>query len=123
MGDGWLRFRWLETRTPFIWSLGVAIPVYDADDPSAVVNEFLVTLFVPGIVAFVGMWVTFRLVLDDLLLSYGLGPIVPREGAGAVAAGYGRFLLVILVTVAMLLPYIGLYRRFLRRSLRERGLV
>lgn len=97
--------------------------MYDADDPGAVVNEFLVTLFVPGIIVFVGVWATIRLVLDDLLLSYGLEPIVPREGGGAIAAGYGRFLLAILLTVVILVPDIGLYRRFLRRSLRERGLV
>lgn len=97
--------------------------MYDSEDPGAVVNEFLITLFVPGIVAFVGVWTLFRVVLNDHMLSYGLEPIVPRHGAGAIAAGYGRFLLAILLTVAVLLPYLGVYRRFLRRSLRDRGVV
>lgn len=97
--------------------------MYDADDPGTVLNEFLITLFVPGIFLFVALWAAFRLVFDDVLLAYGLGPIVPQEGAGAIAAGYGRFLLLILLTSAILVPYIVVYRRFLRESLRDRGLV
>lgn len=97
--------------------------MYDAEDPGTIINEFLITLFVPGIVLSVALWASFRLLFNELLLSYGLPAIVPEPGAGAISVGYGRALLLIILTVAILLPYIALYRRFLRESLRERGIV
>ncbi|MBP1986019.1 hypothetical protein [Halolamina salifodinae] len=65
------------------------MPLFDADDPGTIVNEFLITLFVPGILVLVALWASFRLVFDDLLRSYGLTPLVPARGAGAIASGYG----------------------------------
>ena len=97
--------------------------MYDANEPGAVVNEFLLTVFVPGIVAFVSIWTLFRLVLHEHLLAVGLEAMVPRSGAGTLSAGYGRFLLAVVLTVAVLLPYVAVYRRFLRQPLRERGYV
>jgi hypothetical protein len=97
--------------------------MFDAEKPGTVINEFLITLFVPGIVLFASLWALFRLVFNDLLLSVGLPPIEPAEGAGAIAAGYGRFLLLIVGTVVLLLPYIAVYRQFVRDSLRARGIV
>lgn len=97
--------------------------MYDAEDPGKVINEFLVSLFVPGIATLVALFAVFRRYLDDLLLSWGLARIVPRSDAGAISAGYGRFGLLLLLTVAVLLVYLEIYRRFLRESLRERGYV
>lgn len=97
--------------------------LYDADDPGTVINEFLITVFVPGIVLFVVLWASFRLVFNELLLSFGLVPIVHQPGAGAISAGYGRMILLMVLTALALLPYIGLYLRFLRQPLKERGLV
>ncbi|MFD1525091.1 hypothetical protein [Halolamina salina] len=97
--------------------------MFDADDPGTVINEFLVALFVPGILLFVGLWAAFRLVLDGPLRSMGLAPIRAADGAGAVASGYGRFALLIVVTALLLLPYVAAYRRFVRDSLRARGIV
>lgn len=97
--------------------------MYDAEDPGTIINEFLLTLFLPGITVFVGLWAAFRLVFDDLLRSVGLPPIEPAYGAGLFVSGFGRFLLLILLTTLVLLPYVGLYARFLRGPLRERGLV
>lgn len=97
--------------------------MFDADEPWTVLNEFLLTIFVPGIVLFVGLWAVFRLHWNGLLLSWGLAPIVPEEGAGAVAAGYGRFGLLVLLTSLLLVPYVAVYRRFVRQHLRERGVV
>ena len=97
--------------------------MFDAEEPGLVLNEFLLTLFVPGISLFVLLWAMFRLVLYSFLLSVGLTPIVPADGAGAVAAGYGRFLLLIVLTTVLLALYIAMYRRFIRDSLRARGIV
>lgn len=97
--------------------------MFDAEEPGLILNEFLVTLFIPGITVFVLLWALFRLVFNSLLLSVGLSPIVPADGAGAIAAGYGRFLLLVVLTAALLLPYIAVYRRFIRSSLRARGIV
>lgn len=97
--------------------------MYDAEDPGLVINELLVSLFLPAITVFVALWAIFRLYWNELLLSLGLPAIVPREGAGAVAVGYGRFTLLVLLTLLLLVSYIALYRRFLRRRLRKRGLV
>lgn len=95
----------------------------DANDQGKIINEFLITLFVPGIVVFVVLWAAFRLVFNDLLLSYGLPPIIPQSGAGAISAGYGRMLLLIVLTTIILLPYLGLYTRFFRVRLEERDIV
>lgn len=97
--------------------------MFDAEDPGTVINEFLIALFVPGIVLFVALWALFRLVLDDLLRSIGLAPIEAAEGAGAVAAGYGRFGLLVVTTTVLLLPYIAAYRWLVRDALRARGVV
>lgn len=99
------------------------MPLYDADDPGTIINEFLITLFVPGVLVFVALWASFRLAFDDLLRSYGLGPLVPAPGAGAIASGYGRMALLIVLSAAVLVPYLALYVRFLREPLRERGVV
>ncbi|WP_321111791.1 hypothetical protein [Halorussus salinisoli] len=69
------------------------------------------------------MWASFRLVFDDALSAAGLDPITPAYGAGAFADGFGRFLLLIVVTAVLLVPYFAAYARFLRGPLRERGLV
>lgn len=97
--------------------------MFDADDPGTVINEFLVSLFVPGIVLLVVVWASFRLVFNDALVSIGLDPISPAYGAGIFAGGIGRFLLLVVVTTVLLVPYFVLYARVLRRPLRERGLV
>lgn len=97
--------------------------MFDAEEPGTILNEFLVALFVPGIVLFATLWVLFRTVFDSLLLSVGLSPIVPAEGAGAVASGYGRFVLLVVVTTLLVVPYVAVYRRFVRDALRSRGLV
>lgn len=99
------------------------MPMYDADDPGTVINEFLITLFVPGILLFVGLWAAFRLLFDGLLRSSGLPPLEPAHGAGVIETGYGRLLLLILLTAVLLLPYVAVYVRFLREPLRDRGIV
>lgn len=97
--------------------------MYDAEEPGTILNEFLLTLFVPGISLFVLLWALFRLVFNSVLLSAGLPPIVPADGAGTIAAGFGRFLVLIVLTAVLLLPYVAVYRRFIRDSLRARGIV
>ncbi|ELY84151.1 hypothetical protein [Natrinema altunense] len=97
--------------------------MYDADDPGTIINEFFITLFVPGITLFAALWAVFRLFLNEFLNSIGLVPLVPAYGAGAIESGYGRLLLLILLTTVILLPYVAFYHRFLREPLRERGLV
>lgn len=97
--------------------------MYDAEEPGTIINEFLITLFVPGIIAFVGLWAVFRLYWNDILISWGLPPIVPQSGAGAISGGYGRFVLIIVLTAVLLLPYIALYRRYVRQHLRHREIV
>ena len=97
--------------------------MFDADEPGTVINEFLIALFVPGIVLFVALWAAFRLVFDDALRSMGLAPIEAAEGAGTIAAGYGRFLLLIVLTAVLLLPYVAAYRWLVRDALRARGIV
>lgn len=44
-------------------------------------------------------------------------------GAGVIASGFGRFLLLVVLSAVLLLPYTALYVRFLRQPLRERGIV
>lgn len=97
--------------------------MYDADDPGTVINEFLITLFIPGTAVFVSLWAVFRLFLNDFLIAVGLSPLVPAYGTGAIESGYGRMLLLILLTSFTLLPYVAFYLRFLRKPLRERGIV
>lgn len=97
--------------------------MFDADDPGTIINEFLISIFVPGILLLVAVWASFRLVFNDLLLSVGLSPITPAYGAGSFASGFGRFLLLVVVTTVLLVPYFAVYVRFLRGPLRERGLV
>ncbi|AFO57491.1 MULTISPECIES: hypothetical protein [unclassified Natrinema] len=97
--------------------------MYDADDPGTIINELLITLFVPGITLLASLWIVCRLFLNEFLSSIGLVPLVPASGAGAIESGYGRLLLLILLTTVMLLPYVAFYRRVLRKPLRERGLV
>lgn len=57
--------------------------------------------------------------LQRVFLSYGLVPIVHQPGAGAISAGYGRLILLMVLPALALLPYIGLYLRFLRQPLKE----
>lgn len=97
--------------------------MYDADDPGTIINEFLITLFVPGITIFASLWAVFRLFLNEFLSSIGLGPLVPAYGVGAIESGYGRMLLLILLTTGILLPYGALSHRVRREPLRERGIV
>ncbi|UPV76089.1 hypothetical protein M0R89_08540 [Halorussus limi] len=97
--------------------------MFDADDPGTIINEFLVSIFVPGITLLVAVWASFRLVFNDLLLSVGLDPITPAYGARTFAGGFGRFLLLVAVTAVLLAPYFAVYARFLRGPLRKRGLV
>ena len=97
--------------------------MYDAEAPGTIRNEFLLTLFVPGISLFVLLWVLFRLVFDSHLLSVGLPPLVPADGAGTIAAGFDRLLPFIVLTTVLLLPNVAVYRRFIRDSLRARGTV
>ncbi|ELY80990.1 hypothetical protein [Natrinema gari] len=97
--------------------------MYDADDPGTIINEFLITLFVPGITLFASLWLVFRLFLNEFLSSIGLVPLEPAYGAGAIESGYGRLLLLILLTTVILVPYVAFYYRVLRKPLRERGLV
>jgi hypothetical protein len=97
--------------------------MYDADDPGTILDEFFLSLFLPGIVLLVAVWAAFRLVFNDLLISVGLDPIVPAYGAGTFAGGFGRFLLLVVVTAVLLVPYFVAYVRFLRGPLRKRGLV
>ncbi|KPN30092.1 hypothetical protein SY89_00814 [Halolamina pelagica] len=97
--------------------------MFDAEDPGTIINEFLLVLFVPGILLFAALWAAFRLAFDDALRSMGLAPIEPAMGAGAIAGGYGRFVLLIVVTTLLLLPYAAVYRRFVRDALRARGIV
>lgn len=97
--------------------------MYDAEEPGTIINEFLITLFVPGIIAFVGCWAVFRLYWNDILISWGLTPVVPQSGAGAISGGYGRFVLIIVLSTVFILLYIALYRRYVRQHLRQRGLV
>lgn len=95
---------------------------YDAEDPGTVINEFLLTGFLPGMTVFVGLWAAFRLLFDDLLRSVGLAPTEPAYGAGLFVSGFGRFLLLTLLTTLILLPSGAVYARFPRGPLRERGL-
>jgi|GEM_PF-6941591 len=97
--------------------------MFDADDPGTIFNEFLIALFGPGILLFVGLWLSFRFVFDGLLRSLGLPEIVPADGAGVLAAGYGRFLLLMVGTAVLLLPVLAVYHRFVRATLRSRGIV
>lgn len=89
----------------------------------AVLNEFLLRLFLPGITVFVGLWAALRLVLDWQLRSVWLPTTEPAHGAGLFASGFGRFLLLIVFTAIILLPSAVVYARFVRGPLRERGLV
>lgn len=93
----------------------------DAEEPGTVINEFLVTLFLPGIFLFVALWASFRLVFDEFLRYLGLELIVPATGPRAVALGLGRLLLLVVLTAVLLVPYLGRYVRVLRASLRERA--
>lgn len=97
--------------------------MFDADDPGAMMNELLVVLFAPGIVLIGLLWASFRFVFDETLTSMGLEPITVPYQAGEIGAGGGRLLLIILVSTALLVPYVALYARFLRGPLRKRGLV
>jgi hypothetical protein len=97
--------------------------MFDADDPGTVINEFLVALFVPGILLFVGTWAAARLVYDATLREMGFAPIVPEYGAGLMVSGFSRFVLLIIATSVLLVPYVALYARVLRPPLRRRGLV
>lgn len=63
--------------------------MYDADDPGTVISVFLITLFIPEIILFVRLWVLFRFSFNELRLSFGLSPIVPASGPGAISARYG----------------------------------
>jgi hypothetical protein len=97
--------------------------MFDGDDPETLMNELLVGVLVPAVVLFVAVWLSFRLVFDDALSSMGLEPMTPAPGGGAVATGFGRFLLVMVVTAVLTVVYLGVYARFLRGPLRRRGLV
>jgi hypothetical protein len=97
--------------------------MFDGDDPEKLIHEFLLALFGPGIGLLVLVWASFRIAFDGALTSMGLEPITPAPGGGAIASEFGRFLLLVVVTAVLMLPYLGLYVRVLRGPLRERGLV
>jgi hypothetical protein len=97
--------------------------MFDGDDPEKLIHEFLLALFGPGIGLLVLVWASFRIAFDGALTGMGLEPITPAPGGGAIASGFGRFLLLVVVTAVLMLPYLGLYVRVLRGPLRERGLV
>lgn len=100
------------------------VGLFDTDEPGRIVNEFLVAVFLPGILALVTLWAVFRLYLDDALLSFGLVRMTPDPlPFVAIESGYGRFALLVVLTVLFLVAYLSLYVRVLRPPLKEREIV
>lgn len=97
--------------------------MFDADDPEALMNDLLAGILLPALVLFVVVWASFRLLFDDALTAMGFARITAEAGGGAVATGYGRFLLVVVVTVVLTMAYLGVYARVLRGTFRRRGWV
>lgn len=97
--------------------------MFTNDDHDALMNELLFAIFIPGVIFFVAGWASFRLFFNDVLLSRGLEPLTPAEGYGAIGTGYGRFLLLVVITAAFTMIYIGLYARFFRPPPAKRGWV
>lgn len=96
----------------------------DADDQSRLMNEFLVAILLPAIFVFVALWVVVRLYLDKVLLSLGL----PRMQGHplpfiALESGFGRYLLLVVFGAFVVFGYVGLYIRYLRPHLKERGVI
>lgn len=98
--------------------------LFDSESPQQLMNEFLLAIFLPGITLFVLLWAVFRLYLDEVLLSFGLGRVIPDQLPFiAIESGYGRFLLLVLLTALIVFVYLTLYIRVLRRPLKEREVV
>ena len=98
--------------------------VFDGADPEQITNEFLLAIFLPGIVTLAALWVVFRLFLGGALSSLGLVQITPDPMPFvAIEGGYGRFFLLIVLTTLVLLVYFVFYLRVLRRRLIDRGIV
>lgn len=98
--------------------------LFDTKDPQQFMNEFLLAIFLPGILVFVGLWAAVRLYLDDVFLSLGFGRITPDPLPFiALESGYGRFLILVVSTALAVVAYIGLYLRVLREPLKEREIV
>ena len=98
--------------------------VGDARDPSRAMNELLIAFFLPAITVFVSLWALFRLYFDQLLLSVGLERLTPDPLPFiAVETGYGRFVLLVVMTAVVVVVYIGFYLRVVRGRLRDRGIV
>lgn len=100
--------------------------MFDAENPDALMNEALIAFFVPAILLFVGAWAAVSLVFADALAALHPAlaePITPKDGAGALAGGVPRFLLVMVATATLMLPYLGVYVRVVRPPLSERGWV
>lgn len=98
-------------------------PEYDDETLSRATNEFLLAFFLPAIGCFVVGWIVVRTVLDDALRSLGLVQLRPAPGAGAIASGWGRFLLLIGVGAVLTLGYLVVYVRYVRGPLKARGVV
>jgi hypothetical protein len=83
-------------------------------DIESEINDFLIAVFLPGILTFVSGWALFRFYLNKTLIDAGLPPMVPQDGFGAISAGYGRFILLIgisvIVTVFSFIVYVRLFK-------------
>ena len=98
--------------------------LFDTADPRRIMNEFLLGIFVPAALVFVTAWAVFRLYLDGWLSALGLVRVTPHPLPFiAIESGYGRAVLLILLTSVVVLAYLVLYVRVLRGPLRERGIV
>ncbi len=77
-------------------------------------DDFLIGIFLPGILTFVAGWTVFRLYLNETLIDMGLPPIVPQPGYGAIATGYGRFVLLIAISFIVTLFSFIIYTRLFK---------
>lgn len=96
----------------------------DAMSPEQVMNEFLIALFLPGIITFCTLWAVFRLYLDSLLSSFGMSrlsgdplPFIALNG------GYARFFLLVILSTLVVGVYLIVYVRVFRPILARRGIV
>ncbi|MFD1512523.1 hypothetical protein [Halomarina rubra] len=95
--------------------------MFESDDPAELMNDLLLFVFIPAALTFSGLWLAFRLVFDEMLSAYGLPPIEPQPGYGAIAAGHGRMALLIVLTSFVVLVFLGLYARRSRAAFIARG--
>lgn len=87
-------------------------------------NEFLLALFLPGIVTFTTLWAVVRLYLDSLLSSRGISRLSPDSLPFiALDGGYARFFLLVLLSPVVVGAWLGVYLRVLRPRLARRGVV